>query len=72
MLYFLDTNTLIDILDGQKNVGANFIKKFADNEIKIPDTAYYEVLNIKIQKIKRRNLRIFVNCFRFNIWIYKL
>lgn len=61
MLYFLDTNTLIDILDGQKNVGANFIKKFADNEIKIPDIAYYEVLrgfeykDSKNQKAKFEN-----------------
>lgn len=42
MLYLLDTNAVIDLLNGNKNITAKIEESINDCEIKIPDIAYYE------------------------------
>lgn len=44
MTYFLDTNVIIDILNGNANVLKNFKATFQKATIQIPDITYYEVL----------------------------
>ena len=44
MTYFLDTNVIIDLLNGNSNVLANFKNAYISSSIKIPDLVYYEVL----------------------------
>ncbi len=44
MTYFLDTNVIIDLLNGNSNVLAAFKNAYAFDSVKIPDLVYYEVL----------------------------
>lgn len=44
MTYYLDTNVIIDLLNGNSNALANFKKAYAFENVKIPDLVYYEVL----------------------------
>ena len=44
MTYFLDTNVIIDLLNGNSNVLANFKNAYVSATVKIPDLVYYEVL----------------------------
>ena len=44
MTYFLDTNVIIDLLNGNSNVLANFKNAYISASVKIPDLVYYEVL----------------------------
>ena len=44
MTYFLDTNVIIDLLNGNSNVLAGFKNAFVSATVKIPDLVYYEVL----------------------------
>jgi len=56
MLYLLDTNTIIDLLNGNRNILEKIAELTADNEIKIPDIAYYEVLRGFKYKDEKRQL----------------
>ena len=44
MTYFLDTNVIIDLLNGNSNVLAGFKNAYVSATVKIPDLVYYEVL----------------------------
>ena len=44
MIYFLDTNVIIDLLNGNSNVLAAFKNAYTFDTVKIPDLVYYEVL----------------------------
>ena len=44
MTYFLDTNVIIDLLNGNSNVLAAFKNAYTFDSVKIPDLVYYEVL----------------------------
>ena len=44
MTYFLDTNVIIDLLNGNSNILANFKNAYVSATVKIPDLVYYEVL----------------------------
>lgn len=44
MTYFLDTNVIIDLLNGNSNVLAEFKNAYAFETVRIPDLVYYEVL----------------------------
>ena len=44
MTYFLDTNVIIDLLNGKSTVLAGFKNAYISAPIKIPDLVYYEVL----------------------------
>ena len=44
MTYFLDTNVIIDLLNGNSNILANFKNAYVAATVKIPDLVYYEVL----------------------------
>ena len=44
MTYFLDTNVIIDLLNGKSNVLAGFKNAFVSASVRIPDLVYYEVL----------------------------
>ncbi|MGP1577753.1 MAG: PIN domain-containing protein [Treponema sp.] len=44
MTYFLDTNVIIDLLNGNSNVLAGFKNAYTFDTVKIPDLVYYEVL----------------------------
>lgn len=44
MTYFLDTNVIIDLLNGNANVLKNFKSAFQNGTVQIPDIVYYEVL----------------------------
>jgi|GEM_PF-2124624 len=67
MLYFLDANTLIDILDGNENIARNFRRISPENEIRIPDIAYYEVIRgfeHKDPKNQKEKFEHFCNVFK--------
>lgn len=44
MTYFLDTNVIIDLLNGHSSVLAAFKNAYTFESVKIPDLVYYEVL----------------------------
>ena len=44
MTYFLDTNVIIDLLNGNSNILASFKNAYTFDSVKIPDLVYYEVL----------------------------
>lgn len=44
MTYFLDSNVIIDLLNGNKKVLQNFKAVFQTDQILIPDIVYYELL----------------------------
>ena len=44
MTYFLDTNVIIDLLNGNSNVLAGFKNAYVSGTVRIPDLVYYEVL----------------------------
>jgi predicted nucleic acid-binding protein len=44
MTYYLDTNVIIDLLNGNSNVLTAFKKAYTFDSVKIPDLVYYEVL----------------------------
>lgn len=44
MTYFLDTNVIIDLLNGNSNVLASFKNAYTFDIVKIPDLVYCEVL----------------------------
>lgn len=44
MTYFLDSNAIIDLLNGNSNVLAEFKNAFVSASVRIPDIVYYEVL----------------------------
>ena len=44
MTYFLDTNVIIDLMNGNSNVLAGFKNAYISSAVKIPDLVYYEVL----------------------------
>ena len=44
MTYFLDTNVIIDLLNGNSNVLASFKNAYTFDTVRIPDLVYYEVL----------------------------
>ena len=44
MTYFLDSNVIIDLLNGNSNVLAGFKNAYISGQVKIPDLVYYEVL----------------------------
>lgn len=44
MTYFLDTNVIIDLLNGNSNVLSEFKNAYVFGTVRIPDLAYYEVL----------------------------
>ena len=44
MTYFLDTNVIIDLLNGNSNVLASFKNAYTFDTVKIPDLVYYEIL----------------------------
>lgn len=44
MTYFLDTNVIIDLLNGNSKVLASFKTSYTFDIVRIPDLVYYEVL----------------------------
>ena len=74
MTYFLDTNVIIDLLNGNSNILASFKNAYTFDSVKIPDLVYYEVLRgfeySDPKKAKKQALRssqiITVLC----IWIW--
>ena len=44
MTYLLDSNVIIDLLNGNSNVLAGFKNAFISDSVRIPDIVYYEVL----------------------------
>lgn len=44
MTFFLDTNVIIDLLNGNSNVLAGFKNAYILGSVKVPDLVYYEVL----------------------------
>ena len=44
MTYFLDSNVIIDLLNGNSNVLAGFKNAYVSGQVRIPDLVYYEVL----------------------------
>ncbi len=63
MTYFLDTNVIIDLLNGNTNVLLNFKTAFQNGTIQIPDIVYYEVLRgfyWKDPKKQLENFEVFV------------
>lgn len=44
MTYYLDSNVIIDLLNGNSIVLANFKNTYIKASVKIPDIVYYEVL----------------------------
>lgn len=44
MTYFLDTNVIIDLLNGNSSILAAFKNAYTFESVKIPDLVYYEVL----------------------------
>lgn len=44
MTYLLDSNAIIDLLNGNSSVLAEFKNAFISDSIRIPDIVYYEVL----------------------------
>lgn len=62
MTYFLDTNVIIDLLNGNANVLKNFKSTFKKATVQIPDITYYEVLRgfyWKDPKVQLSNFEIF-------------
>ena len=43
-MYILDTNAIIDFLDGNTNIAQKLKDAFLHDTVKIPDIAYYEIL----------------------------
>ena len=43
MTYFLDTNVIIDLLNGNSSILAAFKNAYTFESVKIPDLVYYEV-----------------------------
>ncbi|MCR5126098.1 MAG: PIN domain-containing protein [Treponema sp.] len=43
MMYFLDTNVIIDIIDNNKTVIERFKKCYASSIVRIPDIVFYEI-----------------------------
>lgn len=43
-MYLLDTNVIIDLLNGNQKVLVNFKRCYATNSIKVVDIAFYEIL----------------------------
>lgn len=65
MKYFLDTNALIDILNGNKQLLKRFSSHFSET-ISIPDIAYYEVMRgfeVKPDADKQSNFMHFCDVF---------
>lgn len=44
MTYFLDSNVIIDLLNGNSNVLAGFKNAYVSGQVRIPDLVYFEVL----------------------------
>jgi predicted nucleic acid-binding protein len=44
MTYYLDSNVIIDLLNGNSKVLTEFKKAFLSASVRIPDLVYYEVL----------------------------
>ncbi len=44
MTYYLDTNVIIDLLNGYSSILAAFKKAYVFDSVRIPDLVYYEVL----------------------------
>ena len=44
MTYYLDSNVIIDLLNGNSNVLAAFKNAYTFDSVRIPDLVYYEVL----------------------------
>jgi predicted nucleic acid-binding protein len=44
MTYYLDTNVIIDLLNGNSHVLAAFKNAYVFDSVRIPDLVYYEVL----------------------------
>lgn len=63
MTYFLDSNAIIDLLNGNSNVLAEFKNAFVSASVRIPDIVYYEVLRgfeYSDSKNKKNSFEIFV------------
>ncbi len=64
MTYFLDSNAIIDLLNGNSNVLAEFKNAFVSASVRIPDIVYYEVLRgfeYSDSKNKKNSFEIFAN-----------
>ena len=62
MTYFLDSNAIIDLLNGNSNVLAEFKNAFVSASVRIPDIVYYEVLRgfeYSDSKNKKNSFEIF-------------
>lgn len=70
MTYFLDTNVIIDLLNGNSNVLTEFKNAYVFGTVRIPDLVYYEVfvgLNMLIQKINGLDLKFLQKNAELNI-----
>lgn len=70
MTYFLDSNVIIDLIDGN----ANIIKKLKDiydseiDYVRIPDLVYYEVLRgFRYKKAEKKENVFMIFCQKFGI-----
>ncbi|MFA6937707.1 MAG: PIN domain-containing protein [Treponema sp.] len=65
MLYFLDTNIIIDLLEGKENIVSNLKNLYQSQTVKISDIVYYEVLRgfkYKNDDLKLSIFEDFCNC----------
>ena len=62
MMYFLDSNVIIDLIDGNSNVLENLKKNYQEDEnsVKIPDLVYYEVLRGFRYKKAQKKEQVFI------------
>lgn len=58
-MYFLDSNAIIDFLDGDKTIAQNIKEHYQKSEVHIPDIAYYEVLRGFLYKDPKNQLAKF-------------
>jgi len=59
MTYFLDTNVIIDLLNGNTNILKNFKIAYQTGIVQIPDIVYYEVLRGLCWKAPKKQLANF-------------
>ena len=63
-MYILDTNTVIDFLDGNQTISHKIQEAYKHDVVKIPDVAYYEILRGFLYKDPKQQIVTFENFAR--------
>ncbi|MBQ6567833.1 MAG: PIN domain-containing protein [Treponema sp.] len=61
MMYFLDTNVIIDIIDNNKSVLERFKQCYGQSLVRIPDIVFYEIKRGFDYSDKKEQLPVFLN-----------